>query len=280
MWQIAAVWAAVMLAADALRRMSFMSTVSRSPSVFQLWMSNSFAPTFSDGGVEKSSGFDLDFAEAMSKPLPEWYKEQKRQQEALLKEAEENRERILREFKAKYDLSELQKRATREAKWAQFDQRRAEVPWYMKALGLGGKKGGEGEDAEEASAREKWSISQKKFWDEEQKDTGFYLPGFFEVFPELQLKWPKWAKNRQGKVTKCKVNDDCPFPEACCPHPILPGDKFCCTGFGNRMLVPKYQAQEAYVRRDAVDVPGAGGKRDERDDQPWRPRDDSTYYFY
>jgi hypothetical protein len=244
-------------------------------------MSNSLSPSFPiDDGKEKgiSAAFDIDFAEAMSNPLPEWYKEQKRQQEALLKEAEENRERILREFKSKYDVTEQQKQAGRDAKWAQFDLSQKEVPWYRKALGLGKPELSE----DEMSTREKWSISQRKFWDEEQKDTGFYLPGFFEVFPELQLKWPKWSKNRQGKVTKCKVNDDCPFPEACCPHPILPGDKFCCTGFGNRMLIPKYQTQEAYVRRDQVDTSG-DDRRDDSGKKPWENREGpypfSSYAF-
>ena len=31
---------------------------------------------------------------------------------------------------------------------------------------------------------------------------------------------------------------------ACCPHPILPHKRFCCTGTGQRILVPQYCPQE------------------------------------
>lgn len=66
-----------------------------------------------------------------------------------------------------------------------------------------------------------------------------------KVFPELIFKWPKWSKDKDGKVKKCKTDQDCLMPQACCPHPILPGDKFCCTGFNDREMIAKYQ--EAYI---------------------------------
>jgi hypothetical protein len=66
------------------------------------------------------------------------------------------------------------------------------------------------------------------------------LPGLFEVFPELRFPWPRWLKDRQGRRKPCKVPEDCPFPLDCCIHPILPGEKFCCSGWGRRMLVPQY----------------------------------------
>lgn len=56
------------------------------------------------------------------------------------------------------------------------------------------------------------------------------FPGFFELFPELDIiKWPEWFK-KNGKRIKCEKDEDCMFPQACCHHPIVPGDKFCCLG--------------------------------------------------
>jgi hypothetical protein len=91
----------------------------------------------------------------------------------------------------------------------------------------------------------------------------------FQVFPELQLKWPKWSKNKDGKIKKCVVDTDCPFPQACCPHPILPGDKFCCTGFGQRLLIPKSVTQEIIERKVLAPVEGEG--REEK--KPWQNQD-------
>ena len=76
--------------------------------------------------------------------------------------------------------------------------------------------------------------------DENKIDSGFYLPGFFEVFPELKLKYPIWSKNKKGGKIRCEKDDECKFPETCCINPFLPGEKFCCTGFGNRRMIPAY----------------------------------------
>ena len=43
---------------------------------------------------------------------------------------------------------------------------------------------------------------------------------------------------------ECEVDSDCQFPQACCPHPIIPGDKFCCTGWTQRVMVPAYALQQ------------------------------------
>lgn len=239
---------------------------------FHTWVAASLSPaTGAADLIDKGSSFDNDFAEAMSKPLPEWYKEQKEEERKLMIVLKENRERIMREFRAKYEVSEEDKLKQRDAKWLEMAARaarRKELPWYKKAFGAQqviDEETGEAESEERKESREKWS----KFWEDEEKDTGFNLPGFFEVFPELQLKWPKWSKNKDGKVKKCEVDTDCPFPQACCPHPILPGDKFCCTGFGQRLLIPKYAQQEAYAgdgSRGADPINREGKK-------PWQNQD-------
>merc|ERR1711871_821074 len=113
---------------------------------------------------------------------------------------------------------------------------------------------------EDETTRNKW----EKFWAEEEETTGFSLPGFFEVFPELKLMWPTWAKKRDGSAIECEVDADCQFPQACCPHPIIPGDKFCCTGWTQRIMVPAYQRQliqSDIMSRgdDGMDPPETGG---------------------
>ena len=88
------------------------------------------------------------------------------------------------------------------------------------------------------------NIDADNFSTQEEKDTGFYLPGFFEVFPELKLKWPKWARRKDGSTVECETDRDCRFPQACCFHPIVPGKKFCCTGWTQRIMIPAYVGNE------------------------------------
>jgi hypothetical protein len=52
---------------------------------------------------------------------------------------------------------------------------------------------------------------------------------FTEAFPEIKNLWPIWVK-KQGCKIKCLKDDDCLFPQACCHHPIIPGENFCCDG--------------------------------------------------
>jgi hypothetical protein len=66
------------------------------------------------------------------------------------------------------------------------------------------------------------------------------LPGILDVFPELRLPWTKWIVDKNGNRKECIVDSDCPFPYACCHHPILPGTKYCCSGWNKRKLIPKY----------------------------------------
>ena len=166
--------------------------------------------------------FDEEFANAISKPLPEWYVKDKQQREAYVKEVEDNRQRAIDEFRRKYES----KTSTES----------------VESLQEFGDK-----DVDETPNRN--TISGKVTPDDlqENKDTGFYLPGFFDVFPELKLQWPKWVRRKNGGAIECETDRDCQFPQACCAHPILPMKKFCCTGYGQRIMEPAYVGQEIQV---------------------------------
>jgi len=74
----------------------------------------------------------------------------------------------------------------------------------------------------------------------------FTFPGFFEIFPELELKWPKWTMKHNKRI-ECESDADCKFPQACCHHPILPGKKYCCTGgYKVRALKPAFIPVNVY----------------------------------
>jgi hypothetical protein len=78
-----------------------------------------------------------------------------------------------------------------------------------------------------------------------EEETKIQFPGFFEVFPELRMKWPKWSRDKRGNAIPCASDTDCPFPQTCCDHPIIPRErKYCCTGWGQRQLIPAYVRQE------------------------------------
>lgn len=196
--------------------------------------------------AQPSINFDSDFADMISKPLPEWYKEQKEEEDRVLREEEKNRERILKEFREKYeDISEDQK-------VTEFDNkisRNMNKGWIESIFSSPSRAGSS--SGEEKTTREKWSDLVA-----EEKKIGFNLPSFFEVFPELKLKWPIWSKRKDGSAIKCEKDSDCVFPQACCQHPVLPGEKFCCTGFGRRVLVPAYAtikvlADQSIPQRDS-----------------------------
>lgn len=71
-----------------------------------------------------------------------------------------------------------------------------------------------------------------------------YSHHLLNIFPELKLfKWPKWTIHNGYKI-KCKNDNDCLFPEACCHDPIIPGQKFCCTNWTKRKLEYAYQIQK------------------------------------
>ena len=215
--------------------------------------------------------FDTDFADAMSKPIPEWYKESQAQREKLMKEVQKNRERILLEFKAKYEVSEEDKKKEQEAKLEKIrgrmrKQKKSEL-FIEKVMGslqtdsltkeqieLLNK------EEEDTTTKERW----EKFWEEEEKTTGFKnLPGFFEVFPELRFRWPTWSRRKDGSAIPCFTDTDCPFPQACCDHPIIPGDKFCCTGWGQRIMTPAYARQ--LIKGASFDDQKEGGSDEPRE---------------
>jgi hypothetical protein len=216
--------------------------------------------------------FDFDFADAMSKPLPDWFQKERDEREKYLRDVEENRERIMREFRQRYEISEAEKAAVREARWLKYKAKleSKKKNWLGSLFAVGT---AVDEDREETT-RERW----EKLWEEnkDEEEEVFMLPGFFEVFPELKLKWPIWSK-RNGGLQKCETDRDCPVPQACCPHPLLPGDKFCCTGFGRRVMEPAYAPQEAVVRRDIdgdQDRANEDEERRRRGKKPWENLDD------
>ena len=149
-------------------------------------------------------GFDEDFANSISKPLPDWYVKDLKQRREIEKVIIANRERQAEEFRKKYEQSS------------------SEIVRLQ-------------------------NTKKTKEELEEEKKTGFYLPGFFEVFPELKLKWPKWVTKKDGSAVECETDRDCQFPQACCQHPIIPMKKFCCTGYGQRALQPLFVGQEIQV---------------------------------
>ena len=58
------------------------------------------------------------------------------------------------------------------------------------------------------------------------KNSSFYLPGFFEVFPEFKIDFSK----HDFKFKKCVKDTDCEKPEMCCDSPFKKNEKFCCKG--------------------------------------------------
>ena len=68
------------------------------------------------------------------------------------------------------------------------------------------------------------------------KNSSFYLPGLFEVFPELKIDVTK----HKFKFKKCLKDDDCDKQEMCCDNPLKLSDKFCCGGMLVGKRIPSY----------------------------------------
>jgi len=70
----------------------------------------------------------------------------------------------------------------------------------------------------------------------EIKNSSFYLPGLFEVFPEFKIDFTKY----KFKLKTCVKDDDCDKPEMCCDNPLKENDKFCCNGSVSVRRTPSY----------------------------------------
>jgi len=70
----------------------------------------------------------------------------------------------------------------------------------------------------------------------EIRNSSFYLPGLFEVFPELKIDFTKY----KFKLKKCVKDDDCDKSETCCDNPLKEHDKFCCSGTFIGRRIPEY----------------------------------------
>ena len=70
----------------------------------------------------------------------------------------------------------------------------------------------------------------------EIKNSSFYLPGLFEVFPEFKIDFTKY----KFKLKTCVKDDDCDKPEMCCDNPLKENDKFCCNGAVSVRRTPSY----------------------------------------
>jgi hypothetical protein len=68
------------------------------------------------------------------------------------------------------------------------------------------------------------------------KNSSFYLPGFFEVFPELKLNF----KKNIFRLKKCINDNDCEGQEVCCNNILKEFDKFCCKGKNIAKSPPRY----------------------------------------
>ncbi|RYH21469.1 hypothetical protein EON65_20625 [archaeon] len=210
---------------------------------------------------KQSLSFDVDFAEAISKPLPKWYEEANAKQERFIKKLEKNHEEIVDEFgkRYEYEITGEEKRNEHEKKWARIQQRvegkkNKKDLWSKVTRLFNNKKEEDTTVSQSVVTKGNW----EKSWEKEGKQTGFYLPGLFEVFPELQFKWPVWTRRKDGSAVECESDKDCLVPQACYSHPILPGQKYCCTGWTQRVMVPKYVKAKMKTIREAPKPGGYG----------------------
>jgi len=195
------------------------------------------------GGVNNQSPFDSDFADMFSKPVPTWF-DKKTQDEDNSKNIKKTREEMLKDLRAKFEAVEIERKQKLEEKWAQIQKRmeakkREKNGWLSQVASLFES---DEDKQEEAMKNIPQTLEEmERYLETEEAQQDFSLPGFFEVFPEL--RWPKWARRKDGSTIECDSDSDCPVPLACCNHPVIPGPKFCCSGWGQRMMVKAYAYQ-------------------------------------
>lgn len=66
------------------------------------------------------------------------------------------------------------------------------------------------------------------------------LQELIDLFPEVKSLIPKYAKKEDGGLVLCTSDEDCPFPLTCCPGFRQTGERFCCSGWGERVMTPAY----------------------------------------
>ena len=118
------------IAALALLVAAFSPSGTLRPSLARTSLSNmGISPLYHNNGdnegdeSEKAAPFDMDFADAMSKPLPDWFLEENEEKEKMMQGIRQNRERIAAEFRAKYEVSEEEKIRERRVKEAKLQAR-------------------------------------------------------------------------------------------------------------------------------------------------------------
>ena len=258
---------------------NIMFTFILGPSFTQLKVHNHFhANSISRSSVDQiqdeENSFSLvnssdSFSDSFARPVPSWYLNEKILNDNYARNVEIEREKTAQEFKLKYEISEEEKMKMLTEKWdrinsAMVKKSKEKRSWIPDVFG---KRKAEESDSE-LLTKEKW----ESIWADKKKDPDFYLPGFFEVFPELKLKWPKWTRTKQGKSIRCESDSDCQFPESCCQHPIFLGESFCCTGWGRRAMVPQYCPQEISAGpRPRNERDSGNGAADAEEKRPWAP---------
>uniref|UniRef100_A0A6C0JGR6 Uncharacterized protein n=1 Tax=viral metagenome TaxID=1070528 RepID=A0A6C0JGR6_9ZZZZ len=66
-----------------------------------------------------------------------------------------------------------------------------------------------------------------------------FIPPIFNLIRQYRL-YPIWLKKRSDNMRiPCKVDEDCPFPSACCNDPFFPSE-YCCNGWKARQLEYAY----------------------------------------
>lgn len=101
----------------------------------------------------------------------------------------------------------------------------------------------------EKQVLEKEMITEKELLRLAEKEAQYFgtkskdspIKELLNLFPEIKSMVPKFTRRRDGSLISCQADDDCPQPLTCCPGFLSNGERFCCSGWGERVLVPSYQ---------------------------------------